>query len=73
MATYSIDLCVKSLARKTKIELVIPSLNLQGCLKNNDDNYYQNSEKKYPLIIFLHGFGDDLNGLAMQYSHYKNV
>ena len=55
MATYSIDLCVKSLARKTKIELVIPSLNLQGCLKNNDDNYYQNSEKKYPLIIFLHG------------------
>ena len=26
------------------------------------DNYYQNSEKKYPLIIFLHGFGDDLNG-----------
>lgn len=33
MATYSIDLCVKSLARKTKIELVIPSLNLQGCLK----------------------------------------
>ncbi len=62
MALFSIDLYVKALARKTKIDLVIPSLNLQGVLKNNDDNYYQNSEKKYPLLICLHGFGDDLNG-----------
>lgn len=62
MALYSIDLYVKALARKTKIDLVIPSLNLQGVLKNNDEAYYQNNEKKYPLLICLHGFGDDLNG-----------
>lgn len=62
MALLSIDLYVKALARKTKIDLVIPSLNLQGVLKNNDEKYYQNSEKKYPLLICLHGFGDDLNG-----------
>ncbi len=62
MAQFSIDFYVKSLGRKTKIDVVIPSLNLQGVLKNNDDAYYQNNKKKYPLVIFLHGFGDDLKG-----------
>ncbi len=62
MALLSIDLYVKALARKTKIDLVLPSLNLQGVLRNKDDKYYQNLDKKYPLLICLHGFGDDLNG-----------
>lgn len=62
MALFSIDFYVKSLARKTKIDLVIPTLNLHEVLKNNDEKYYQNNNEKYPLLICLHGFGDDLNG-----------
>lgn len=59
MATYSIEFYPKSLARKVRVDVCIPSLNLQGCLKNKDDNYYQNLDKKYPLAIFLCGFGDN--------------
>lgn len=62
MATFNIDFYVKSLGRKTRLDLVIPSLNLQGCLKNNDENYYQNLNEKYPLMICLHGFGDNEKG-----------
>lgn len=59
MAHISCEFYPKSLARKTNFDLVIPSLNLHGCLANKDDNYYQNKTEKYPLIIFLHGFGDN--------------
>ncbi len=62
MATFNIDFYVKSLGRKTRLDLVIPSLNLHGCLKNNDENYYQNLNEKYPLMICLHGFGDNEKG-----------
>lgn len=62
MATFNIDFYVKSLGRKTRLDLVIPSLNLNGCLKNNDENYYQNLNEKYPLMICLHGFGDNEKG-----------
>ena len=41
------------------MDLFIPSLNLGGCLRNRDPNYYQNNKETYPLIIFLHGFGDN--------------
>ena len=59
MAKLTLDFHTKSLARKTRMDLVIPSLNLGGCLRNQDVNYYQNKTEKYPLIIFLHGFGDN--------------
>lgn len=59
MAHFSIQLCTKALGRKTRIDLVIPSLNLHGSLNNKDDNYYCNNQVKYPLLICLHGFGED--------------
>ena len=41
------------------MDVFIPSLNLGGCLANKDVCYYQNNRQTYPLIIFLHGFGDN--------------
>ena len=61
MAKLTLEFHTKSLARKTRLDLFIPSLNLGGCLRNQDVNYYQNNQVKYPLIICLHGFGDDLS------------
>ncbi len=62
MAHYQIEAYLKSVARKVRFDVVIPSLNLQGCLSNKDDNYYSNLDKKYPLALFFHGFGDDEKG-----------
>lgn len=59
MALLTVDFHTKSLARRTRMDVFIPSLNLGGCLKNQDVNYYQNHPETYPLIIFLHGFGDN--------------
>ena len=59
MAKLTLEFHTKSLARRTRLDLVIPSLNLGGCLRNQDINYYQNRTEKFPLVIFLHGFGDD--------------
>mgnify|MGYP002522866922 CR=1 FL=1 len=59
MAHFSIEFYPKSLARKVRCDVVIPSLNLQGCLKNQDSEYYQNRKEKFPLVIFLCGFGDN--------------
>lgn len=64
MAKYTIEFYSKSLLRKVQVRALIPSLNLQGTLANKDINYYQNREEKYPLVIFLCGFGD--NELAFQ-------
>lgn len=64
MAKLKIEFYAKSLARRTTFDLVIPSLNLHGCLNNKDEYYYENLEEKYPLVIFLHGFGE--NGSAWQ-------
>ena len=61
MAKLTIEIYAKALARRTTFDLVIPSLNLHGCLNNEDEHYYENLEKKYPLVIFLHGFGDNAN------------
>ena len=62
MAKLTLEFHTKSLARRTRMDLVIPSLNLGGVLRNQDVNFYQNKTEKYPLIIFLHGFGDDEKG-----------
>lgn len=59
MAFFSVEFYAKALARKTKIDLVVPSLNLQGCLRNKDDNYYCNKKDKFSLLVCLHGFGDN--------------
>ena len=59
MALVTVDFHTKSLARRTRMDVFIPSLNLGGCLRNQDVNYYQNHPETYPLIIFLHGFGDN--------------
>lgn len=59
MAHYTVEFYPKSLARKIKVDLVIPSLDLHGCLNNQDDKYYRHLDKKYPLVIFLCGFGDN--------------
>ncbi len=59
MALLNIELHTKSLGRRTRLDLFFPTLNLGGCLRNQDVNYYQNSTETYPLIIFLHGFGDN--------------
>lgn len=62
MAHFSLEFYTKSLARKTHLDLVIPSLNLHECLKNEEENYYQKNNHFYPLMICLHGFGDDEKG-----------
>lgn len=62
MAHFQIETYLKAVARKVNFDVVIPSLNLQGCLQNKDDNYYSNLNQKYPLAIFLHGFGDNEKG-----------
>ena len=65
MALLTVDFHTKSLARRTRMDVFIPSLNLGGCLRNQDVNYYQNNTETYPLIIFLHGFGDNEKGWQM--------
>ena len=62
MAHFQIETFLKAVARKVNFDVVIPTLNLQGCLSNKDDNYYSNLDAKYPLAIFLHGFGDNEKG-----------
>ena len=57
MALLTVDFHTKSLARNTRMDVFIPTLNLAGCLRNQDANYYQNNPETYPLVIFLHGFG----------------
>ncbi|MBE6974272.1 MAG: hypothetical protein E7436_02115 [Ruminococcaceae bacterium] len=59
MALLTVDFHTKSLARRTRMDLFIPSLNLGGCLKNQDPQYYRNHPQTYPLVVFLHGFGDN--------------
>ena len=59
MARYTVDFYAKHLARRFKISLVIPSLNLHETLSNKNKNYYETNTEKYPLGIFLCGFGDN--------------
>jgi len=59
MAKFNIRFVSKCLLRKTEVNLVIPSLDLHGAISEENERYYLESEKKYPLIILLSGFGDD--------------
>jgi putative tributyrin esterase len=57
MARFNIEFLTKSLMRRVEFNVYIPSLSLQGAIRS-EKNYYQNNEKKFPLIILLAGFGD---------------
>ena len=60
MANFKAEFYAKSLLRKYQVNVVIPSLNLQGTLSNKNENYYQDRKhRNFPLIIFLCGFGDN--------------
>ncbi len=59
MARYNLRFLSKHLLRRTEVNLVIPSLDLHGAISQKDENYYQNSTERFPLIIALSGFGDD--------------
>lgn len=59
MGTYNFRFLSKSLLRKVDINLVIPSLNLGSAMQVKSTKYYQENEKKYPLMILLSGFSDD--------------
>lgn len=59
MAKINIEFYSKNLARKVDVSLIIPTLNLHESLNNKDLNYYQNRDKKFPLMICLCGFGDN--------------
>lgn len=59
MARFELDFYAKHLARRVEVSLVLPSLNLQGALANQDPRYYQNRAAAFPLIVCLCGFGDN--------------
>lgn len=78
MALLTVDFHTKALARRTRMDVFLPSLNLGGCLRNQDANYYQNRHETYPLIIFLHGFGDhekawQMNTQILKICEDKNI
>lgn len=62
MSRLLVEFQSKYLLRKTEVILYVPTLDLQESLQQQDVNYYQNCEKKYPLMILLAGFGMDKSG-----------
>ena len=73
MARYTVDFYSKSLLRRFKIQVIIPSLNLAGTMQNKDEEYYQNRKDKFPLMICLNGFGDNEDALLKAAICYKNI
>lgn len=59
MASFTFEFYPKSLARRTRFDLVVPSLNLHGAINNKDPEYYENQKEAFPLILCLCGFGDN--------------
>lgn len=59
MGNFTFRFLSKSLLRKLEVNLVIPSLNLNTAMREKNSRYYQEDEKKYPLLILLSGFSDD--------------
>lgn len=66
MARFNLRFVSKSLLRKTEVNLVIPSLDLHGAIAEKNARYYRESDKKYPLVILLSGFGDDNEAWLLQ-------
>lgn len=59
MARIQFEFYSKSLLRRFKASLIIPSLNLQQSMMNNDEHYYENRTETFPLMLLLNGFGDN--------------
>ena len=72
MARYTVDFYSKSLLRRFKIQVIIPSLNLAGTMQNKNEEYYQNRKDKFPLMICLNGFGDNEDAL-LRYTHIDEL
>ncbi len=66
MARFNLRFVSKSLLRKVEVNLVIPSLDLHGAIAEKNPRHYRDSDKKYPLIILLSGFGDDNEAWLLQ-------
>lgn len=59
MARFTLDFVSKHLARKVEADLIIPSYSLHDTLSSKTKDMYQKRDTKFPLIIFLCGFGDN--------------
>ena len=59
MASFDCEFYAKSLGRRVHLSLEIPSLDLRGTLQNENPAYYQQRRETYPLLLCLHGFGDN--------------
>lgn len=59
MASFDLEFYAKSLGRRVHVLLEIPSLDLGKTLRNENAQYYQQRNDKFPLLICLHGFGDN--------------
>lgn len=59
MARFSVRFLSGKLMRHTEVRLVIPSLDLHGAI-SAPGGYYSGRAEKFPLVIMLSGFGDDV-------------
>lgn len=59
MARYSIEFASKYLGRRINFDLMIPTLTFHEALGNKNERYYEEREEKFPLIVFLCGFGEN--------------
>lgn len=62
MARINIRFLSKSLYRKTEVNLILPSLDLHGSMREQSPDYYRENGQKYPLLVLLSGFSDDDEG-----------
>lgn len=65
MALYTVRFLSKCLMRKVEVKVVIPSLNLQAAMQQQDKAFYQHDTEKFPLFLMLSGFSDDNDSWVM--------
>ena len=59
MTKFTIEFQSKYLLRKTEVLVYIPGQSLQETIKQSDKNQLEKSNKTYPLMILLPGFGSN--------------
>lgn len=69
MARLSCNCYSKSLYRRVDFDLVIPSLGLHASMDSKNPREYRDNGKKFPLIIFLSGFGED----QKSWTHFTSI